>query len=134
MWVDGRRIRCPYPIDDRTLFVAHYASAEVSAHKALAWPIPTNILDTCIEFSALTSGLRGKGEGRSLLGALRYFHIHTLKDEEKNEIRELAMMAKANDRYTPDERRALLEYCMDDVVRLKKVLRKLEPFLCCRQI
>lgn len=132
LWIEEES-RCPYPTDDRILFVAHYGSAEIGSHLSLRWLIPKNVLDTCVEFSAMTSGLRGRGERRSLLGALRYFGIHTLEDEEKAELRELAMMDKKNAEYTISERRDLLNYCFDDVLRTKRLLRKLEPFLCCRE-
>ena len=132
LWIDEGS-RCPFPTDDLTLFVAHYASAEIGSHLSLRWPTPQNVLDTCVEFSAMTSGLRGRGEHRSLLGALRYFRIQTLEDEEKEELRALAMMVKLNAEYSAAERRNLLDYCFGDVLRTKRLLCKLEPFLCCRE-
>ena len=131
LWVEGMP-RCPYPTDNRILFAAHYASAEVISHKSLGWPIPINVLDTCIEFSALTSGLRGKNQKRSLLGALRYFGIDSLDVDVKQELRNLAMADKRNEDYTPEERRGLLDYCWSDVEALRKLLPKLEPYLCNR--
>jgi hypothetical protein len=128
VWIEGKP-RCPYPIDDQTLFVAHYASAEIVSHISLGWAIPKNIFDTCIEFSRLTSGLRGKEVKRSLVGALRYFHIDTLDVDAKQELRNLAMDAKPNRGYTPDERTRLLEYCWSDVEALRKLLLKLESLL-----
>ena len=35
----------PFPVDDRTLFVAYYASAEINCFRALGWAIPVRILD-----------------------------------------------------------------------------------------
>jgi hypothetical protein len=112
------------------LFVAHYASAEIASHKSLGWSVPSNILDTCIEFSALTSGLRGKDISRSLVGALRYFHIDSLSVDAKQGLRKLAMIDKKNRDYTPGEKENLLDYCMGDVLALKKLLPKLETYVC----
>ena len=50
----GRKIRLwrdqfgplpPYPLDANSLFVAYFASAEMSCHRALGWPMPARILD-----------------------------------------------------------------------------------------
>jgi DNA polymerase-1 len=128
VWID-RKMRCPYPIGDRTLFVAHYASAEVLSHISLGWEIPRNILDSCVEFSRVTCGSRGKDVKRSLLGALKFFHIDSIEMEAKQELRGLAMAAKRNRDYTADERARLLDYCWSDVEALRKLLPKLEPFL-----
>ena len=130
IWID-HRIGCPYPLGADTLFVAHYASAEIISHISLGWLLPMNVLDTCIEFSSLTSGLRGKGVRRSLLGALKYFHHKdSLKVEEKEEMRQLAMVDRRNVDYTAEERKALLNYCWSDVAALKSLLLELEPHLC----
>lgn len=129
LWVEGKP-RCPYPLDDRSLFVAFYSSAEIASHHSLGWPIPANILDLCIEFSALTSGLRGKNQPRSQIGAMRHFRLDSLAVDAKQELRSLAMMDKRNADYTPGERRNLLDYCWSDVMALKELLRKLEPYLC----
>jgi hypothetical protein len=129
LWVKGRA-RCPYPIDRETLFVAHYASAEIASHHSLGWPAPANVLDTCVEFSALTSGLRGRDQHRTLLGDLKWFHIDSLTVEAKQGMRDLAVEDRQNEDYRPAERRALLDYCWGDVEALRKLLSKLEPCLC----
>jgi hypothetical protein len=129
LWIEGNP-RCPYPIDGQTLFVSHYASAEIISHKSLCWPTPSNVLDTCIEFSALTSGLRGKDIKRSLIGALRFFHIDSLDVSAKQELRNLAMADKRNKDYTWEERADIVRYCWADVQALRKLLPKLEPYLC----
>jgi DNA polymerase-1 len=130
LWIDRKRRCCPYPTDGSSVFVAHYSSAEVGVHHALGWPIPVNIVDTCIEFSAVTCGLRRRGQTRSLVDALKYFHLDSLDLDTKKEMRELALVDKANRAYTPKERRDLLSYCWEDVAALKRLLPKLEPHLC----
>ena len=89
-----------------------------------------NVLDLCIEFSALTSGLRGKNQPRSQIGAMRHFGLDALDVDSKQELRTLAMANKRNEDYTVAERGDLLSYCMSDVVALRNLLPKLEPYLC----
>jgi DNA polymerase I len=45
LWRDELRQlrRPPYPTDAGVLFVAFYASAELSCHLALGWPMPVRI-------------------------------------------------------------------------------------------
>ena len=56
LWKDEFGSRPPYPTDERTLFVAYFASAEMGCHKALGWPMPKNVLDLFPEFRQLTNG------------------------------------------------------------------------------
>src|SRR5262249_20203097 len=74
----------PYPTDKDTLFIAYYASAEVSCHMALGWPIPESILDLCAEFKRYTSG-RSTPCGRTLLGALTYHGLPSIEAESKED-------------------------------------------------
>jgi hypothetical protein len=129
VWIDGK-MRCPYPVGSQDLFVAHYASAEILSHLSLSWPVPENIIDTCVEFSAFTSGRRSKDVKRSLVGALRYFHVDSLEADAKQQFRKLAMADKRNVDYTPEERASLLEYCWSDVSALRSLLVELESYLC----
>ena len=52
LWQDQLPSKPPYRIDSRTLFVAHYAAAEMCCHLALGWDLPANILDTYADFAA----------------------------------------------------------------------------------
>lgn len=49
---------CPYSTAADTLFVAYYASAEMGCHRALGWPMPTNVLDLYAEFRVQTNGMK----------------------------------------------------------------------------
>ncbi len=59
LWTDELRARSkpPFPIGPNSLFVAYYASAELLCFLALDWPFPVRVLDLCVEFKRLTSGL-----------------------------------------------------------------------------
>jgi DNA polymerase family A len=105
------------------LFVAYYALAEVGCHLALNWPVPARILDLCAEFKCQTSGLAVPC-GRDLLGALTCHRLDGIAAAEKEEMRQLAMRGGP---YTPDEQRALLDYCQTDVDALAKLLPAMLP-------
>ena len=129
IWCD-HKILCPYPLASDCVLVAHYASAELLSHASLGWPLPENVIDTCVEFSAMTAGARRKDQGRSLVGALTYFGLDHIDATEKDEMRELALADKYTANYTAQERTALLNYCWSDVRGLLSLSPKLESFLC----
>src|SRR5262249_739647 len=47
----------PYRTDERVLFVAFFATAELGCHLALGWPRPANVLDLFAEFRTMTNGV-----------------------------------------------------------------------------
>jgi hypothetical protein len=130
LWCDAPA-PCPYPADLGSLFVAHYASAELLSHDSLGWARPANVLDTCVEFSAMTAGMRRQDQGRSLPAALTYFSLPHIDQEEKDEMRALALANKRNQEFDTAERTALLDYCWSDVVGMGNLLTRLGGFLCC---
>jgi hypothetical protein len=133
LWIsDEQRARCPYPVSPDTLFVAHYASAELITHMSLGWKLPSRILDTCVVFGAATAGLRRgakSGEGRGMVDALRWYNEDTLSQTEKTEMRDLCLRPLRNSEFTTAERKALIDYCWSDVAGLEKLLPHLEEWL-----
>ncbi|MBA4067781.1 MAG: DNA polymerase I [Isosphaera sp.] len=132
----GRRVRVwqdelralrepPFPVGPRTLVVAYYASAELGCFLALGWPMPARVLDLFPEFKCRTSGLATPG-GAGLLGALMYFGLEALDAAEKDGMRQLVMRGG---QWTPDERRAVLDYCESDVAALTRLLPAMGPGL-----
>jgi hypothetical protein len=115
----------PFRVDDRSLFVSYYASAELNCFLSLDWQFPTRILDLFAEFRCLTSGLSTPC-GAGLLGALAYFGIDGIDSAEKDETRQLAMRGGP---YTESEGAALLDYCETDVVALDRLLPAMSPTL-----
>ena len=113
----------PFSAGPDALYVAYYASAEMGCHLSLGWPMPENLLDLFTEFRNLRNGIYVPS-GYGLLGALIYYGLETIEAAEKSEMRELAMRGGP---WTPDEKRALLEYCESDVVALDKLLPKMLP-------
>jgi len=108
----------PFRTDERVLFVAYYASAEIGCFLALGWPVPPNILDLFTEFRALTNGKRPVA-GNSLLGAMAYHNLPGIGVGEKQELRQLIMRGGP---WSDDERAAILDYCETDVAALDRLL------------
>jgi hypothetical protein len=88
------------------------------------------VLDTCVEFSAITAGKRRLDQKRNLVGALTYFSLPHIDQEEKDDMRALALINKYNSEFEAAERRALLDYCWSDVTGMRALLAKVEGFLC----
>jgi hypothetical protein len=121
----GHHAHPPYATDADTLFVAYYASAELSCHLALNWPVPARIVDLYAEFSTYTAGLPVPC-GRSLLGALASFGLDGLPAADKAEMRQLALRGGP---YTSEEQDALLAYCRTDVDALAALLPAMLPVI-----
>ena len=98
IWKDElHRLKAPpYPISERSLFVAYYASSEILCHMTLRWPVPKMVLDLFTEFRNLTNGLPVL-YGNGLLGALESFGLKGLPGREKEIMRQLAFTRRALD-------------------------------------
>jgi hypothetical protein len=115
----------PYPISPSALFVSYFATAELSCHLALGWPLPACVLDLYSEFRNLTNGLDTPA-GKSLLGALAWFGLDLMDAIEKDCMRQLAMRGGP---WSAEEREALLRYCQGDVTALRKLFARMLPKL-----
>jgi hypothetical protein len=113
----------PFPVDTNTLFIAYYASAELGCFKALNWPQPIFILDLFTEFRARINGLQPPN-GFGLLGAAAYFGFDTIDITEKKGMHELILSGGP---WSEEERKAILDYCENDVVMLEKLLEAMSP-------
>jgi DNA polymerase I len=113
----------PYPIDQGSLFVAFYTSAELGCHLALGWPMPARILDLFTEFRCGTNGLTVPA-GNGLIGALTAFGLDTIGATEKKEMQEAIGNGTWQGRYTPEQ---ILRYCMGDVDALARLLPVMLP-------
>lgn len=128
LWIDAP-VQCPYPLGEHSLFVAHYASAELLTHDSLGWPRPVSVLDTRSEFAAATSGKRLGDQKLGLVNALKYFDLPHLHQYEKDDMRSLSLADRRNSEYTFAERDALLKYCWSDVDGAVRLLAALEDWL-----
>ena len=92
------------------MFVAYFASAELSCHRVLGWPDPVHICDLYVEFSNLRNGIVG---GRSLLDAALAFRlVDAMSVEDKERHRQRILQGGP---WSQDERNEILDYCDADV-------------------
>jgi DNA polymerase I len=127
LWVDQFGPRPPFNITADALFVAYFASAELSCFKVLGWPMPVRILDLYVEFRNSTNRLQQKGSKpveSGLLAALAAHGLDTIGAIEKEEMRALVMRGGP---WSEDERAAILDYCGSDVVALARLLPAMLP-------
>jgi hypothetical protein len=115
----------PFPTGDDSLFVAYAASAEMRFFRAMKWAAPRRILDLYAEYCCHRNGRDG-AKGRGLVDALTYFGLDTLGATHKAN-----MIARilAGPPYSESEWKDILEYCMDDVRALARLLPALLPHI-----
>ena len=123
LWQDQRGAEPPFPVDDDTLFVAYFASAEIGCFLELGWPVPTRILDLFTEFRRATNGIH-LPSGAGLLGALSHHGISSITSEQKTEERSLVMRGGP---WTAAERAQILNYCQTDVDPMGALLERMLP-------
>lgn len=141
LWLaDGAPATPPYPIDKDVLFVCYSATAELSCHEALGWPLPVCVLDLMVEFRNLTNRIQPRGMKQPphrLLDALTFFGLDAMDALEKKDWRELAMRGNpwpatpfpARGAHTEQERAGLLAYCAEDGDALERLLPRMLPLI-----
>ena len=122
-WCDDSSL--PISFGPSSLFVAYYASAELSCLLALGQSLPPFVLDLFTEFRCETNGLY-LTNGGGLLGAMAYCGLPCIDHSEKTDMRDLAIRGGP---FTANEKSALVDYCETDVTALAKLLEKMEPHL-----
>ncbi len=124
-WFDElQRMReAPFPVGEKALFVAFFASAELDCFHALGWAPPQNVLDLYVEFRCLTNGQRPAG-GYGLLGALMHYRLPTIASDEKDSMRELILSGGP---WSAEDQQSILDYCESDVVALDGLLTAMSP-------
>jgi DNA polymerase I len=125
LWRDEFGTAPPYPTGPGALLVAYYASAEISCHLALGWPVPERVLDLFTEFRNGTNGIP-TGNGAGLLGALAYHGLDGIGALEKDEMRLLVLRGGP---WSDVERAQILDYCESDVAALARLLPAMLPKL-----
>ena len=123
LWQDELTAAPPFAIDDSSLFVAFFASAEIGCFLQLGWPVPTRIVDLYAEFRLATNGLPLPA-GRGLLGALSHHGLTGITRQQKHDDRELVMRGGP---WSDAERRQILDYCQSDVDSLGPLLERMLP-------
>jgi hypothetical protein len=106
----------PFPLDNDTVLIAYYASAELGCFIALNWLQPKFVLDLFTEFRARTNGLQ---TGASLVAAATHFGIDGADANAKQ-----GMVARIlqGGPWSADDRLEILRYCESDVLLLERLL------------
>jgi hypothetical protein len=123
LWQDDLPTAPPFSNDADVLFIAYYASAELSCFLELGWPMPMRVLDLYAEFRNETNRIT-LPIGKGLLGALSYHGIASITAEQKHEERALVMRGGP---WTAAEGGRILDYCETDVSPLGPLLERMLP-------
>ena len=115
-------VACPFPVGQKALCVAFYASAEMDCFQSLGWDLPVNILDLYVEFRWLTNGLP-LAHGNKLIGVLIHLGLSSILGEEKDMMRALILTGGP---WSTQEENDILDYCETDVFALDKILTKIK--------
>ena len=103
----------PFPVDDDTLLVAYYASAELGCFKALGWRQPKFVLDLFTEFRRYTNGV---GKGSKLINAATHFGLDAMAALAKQDMVSTILRGGS---WTAEEQAEILKYCESDVLTLE---------------
>jgi hypothetical protein len=122
-WLWGEPWAPPVGLTVDDLYVSFHVPAEVTCRLVLDWPLPVNIVDLCVEYKRL---MNGRGGGRKLVHALLGHGIDVAAFADKHEMQ---MLAARGGPYTADQRAALLDYNLQDVKALEKLLPAMLPRL-----
>ncbi len=125
MWGNDFGHSPPFRTDEKTAFIAYYASAELGCFLKLGWPRPANVIDLYAEFRNRLNG-RDPPAGFGLLGALVAHGLDGAGAEEKDEMRELILRGGP---WSQEERQAILQYCTGDVLALQRLLPRMMSYI-----
>lgn len=123
LWADELPRTPPFRTDEKALFVAYYAAAEMACFLQLGWPLPVRVLDLYTEFRVLTNGL-SLPLGDGLLGAMSAFGLSAMAPAEKTHMRDRIL---AGGPWSQADKQGILAYCADDVDALVRLLPAMEP-------
>ena len=127
--LDGRTYRLsgkdltkfPVAITEDSLFVTHYAPAEVNSMLSLGFKKPKFIFDTFVESKKLYWG-KEDGFNFKLLGCCARYGIKVMSKEHKDDMRDLVM---ENETYTKKQMSDIIKYCEEDVLNLEQLFYKI---------
>jgi hypothetical protein len=113
----------PFAVGPDVLVVAYAAQAEWGVHLACGWPLPTHVLDLYAEYCCLMSGFKVP---TGQLAAMSNFGIPHMGTQHKQDMRSLCIRGGP---FSPDEARAVMTYCQEDVDGLAALFWAMEGHL-----
>ena len=108
----------PFVTGEDTLIVTFFAPAEVQSMLSLSWSIEVAVIDLFAEFRCATNGNPVVGH-KGLIHALAYHQLDHLIPGEKEAMR---VLIRSGGPWSADQKRAILDYCTEDVVALGPLL------------
>ena len=112
----------PVPITEDSLFVAHYAPAEINSILALGFKKPKFIFDTYVESKKLYWG-KQDGFNFKLVGCCARYEIKgVMSQEHKDDMTDLII---ENETYSKKQMSDIIEYCEKDVLNLEQLFYKI---------
>lgn len=124
LWLEGTPTSCPDFVTTDAIYTAYNASAELGCHKVLGWPFPSKILDLYIEYRNITNGKTPPKTPKKLLNALEWFGTDGMAAIEKKSFQDRILKGPP---YSDEEKVAILDYCLEDVVATEKLLSRMLP-------
>ena len=116
-WLLDGKVLNPFPYNiENSLFICHYAVAEVSCMIALGLPKPKLIWDTFVQEKKLANGLEKKF---SLLECCNRYGISCMSEVKKHGWRDTIINKFPN--YTAAEKAGILDYNKQDVIINEKL-------------
>jgi hypothetical protein len=113
----------PLDLAANDLYVSYHAPAELCPRLALGWPLPSHVVDLCVEHKRLTNG-HNTWLGKDLVGALLTNGIDGAPFVNKQGMQ---MLAARGGPYTERQRDDLLAYNERDVRALEKLFPAMLP-------
>jgi DNA polymerase I len=109
--------QAPFDVGPQSLFVAYYVPAEMGCFIQLGWEMPQYVLDLYCEHRVQTNGLISTSN--RLPDALEYRKLSHIDVADKDQMISLILSKEV---FTPQEQRAILDYCASDVYGLEALL------------
>ncbi|MDP7197945.1 MAG: hypothetical protein QF864_17395, partial [SAR202 cluster bacterium] len=120
--VSGKDLKkFPVPITDDSLFVTHWAPAEINSMLSLKFKKPKFIFDTVVESRKLYWG-KQDGYNFKLIGCCTRYGIKVMSSEHKDDMRDLIM---ENETYSKKQMSDIIKYCEEDVLNLEQLFYKI---------
>lgn len=121
-WITETETEPEYSTDEKTLFVAYFASAEMGCHQTLNFKLPLYIVDLFAEFRCLTNGAKIPS-GNSLIGACNYYGLSSSDATYKDTMRDRILQGPP---YSEEEKTTILDYCHKDVEMTVNLFLKMQ--------
>jgi|GEM_PF-2277603 len=111
----------PFPVDDSSLYVSYYATADLGCHQALGWDLPSALIDLYQLYRDDNNGMRPANLYRALL---RY-GVNEPSIAHDHNIRHMIMVD--NDEYDEEIQSQTLYLCKRKVKAMEMLLPHLSP-------